>query len=75
MKKTWNQIQQEVEKDMVDRFNRVPLEQRRKLGLESNTTDSYENRQWVQTYVQMLTWKNKCRELHEELTKRLENED
>ena len=75
MKKAWNQIQREVEADMVDRFHRVPLEQRRRLGLESNTVESHENRQWVQTYVQMLAWKDKCRELHEQLTKRLENED
>ena len=75
MKKTWNQIQQEVETEMLNRFNQVPMEQREKLGLESNTTESYDGRQWVQTYVQMLTWKNKCRELHEQLAKRLENED
>ena len=64
MSKTWKDIEKEVEQEMLDRFNSVPIEQRAKLGLESNTRQSHENRQWVQVFVQMLTWKNKCRELH-----------
>ena len=62
--KTWKDIEQEVEEEMLDRFNSVPIEQRAKLGLEGTSMKAHENRQWVQTYVQMLTWKNKCRELH-----------
>ena len=64
MAKTWNEIEKEVETEMVERFNSVPKEQRAKLGLEGNSTEAYDNRQWVQSYVQMLTWRNKCRELH-----------
>ena len=60
MSKTWKDIEKEVEQEMLDRFNSVPIEQRAKLGLESNTRQSHENRQWVQVFVQMLTWKNKC---------------
>ena len=66
MAKTWEEIEQEVEEEMLERFNSVPKEQRAKLGLEGASSKSYENRQWVQAYVQMLTWKNKCRELHEQ---------
>jgi hypothetical protein len=66
--KTWQQIEQEVEKEYLARFNSVPKEQRVKLGLEPpNNPHAYENRQWVQVYVQMLEWKNKCRELHQQL--------
>lgn len=64
--KTWQQVEQEVEQRYLARFNAVPREQRVKLGLEPGSShDAYENRQWVQVYVQMLEWKNKCRELHE----------
>ena len=66
MPKTWEDIEHEVEAEMLDRFASVPLDQRTKLGLEGNSTKSYDNRQWVQIYVQMLSWKNKCRELHEQ---------
>jgi hypothetical protein len=66
MSKTWNDIEREVEEEMLERFNSVPKEQRAKLGLEGASSTAYENRQWVQAYVQMLTWKNKCRELHEQ---------
>lgn len=62
--KTWKDIEREVEEEMLDRFNSVPIEQRVKLGLEGTSMKAHENRQWVQAYVQMLTWKNKCRELH-----------
>jgi hypothetical protein len=66
--KTWQQIEQEVEKEYLARFNSVPKEQRVKLGLEPGSShNSHENRQWVQVYVQMLEWKNKCRELHQQL--------
>ena len=66
--KTWQQIEQEVEKEYLARFNSVPKEQRVKLGLEPpSNPQAYENRQWVQVYVQMLEWKNKCRELHQQL--------
>jgi len=64
MSKTWQDVEQEVEEEMLERFNSVPKEQRAKLGLEGATPQAFENRQWVQAYVQMLTWKNKCRELH-----------
>jgi len=64
--KTWEQIEQEVEKSMLERFNSVPQSERAALGLEPGThTKAHENRQWVQTYIQMLEWKNKCRELHQ----------
>ena len=67
-RKTWEQIEKEVENEMLERFNSVPLEHRAKLGLEPGShSKSHENRQWVQTYIQMLTWKNKCRELHGQL--------
>jgi len=65
MSKSWQDIEKEVEVEMLERFDSVPIEQREKLGLEGTTAKAYENRQWVQAYVQMLTWKNKCRELHE----------
>ena len=71
MSKSWNEIEQEVEADMLSRFNQVPLEQRKQLGIESGTAGSYEKRQWVQMYVQMLSWKDKCRDLHMQL----KNED
>lgn len=64
--KTWQDIEKEVEAEMLARFAEVPKEQREKLGLEPGTHPrAHENRQWVQVYVQMLTWKNKCRELHQ----------
>ena len=66
--KTWNETRQEVEKSMVRRFNEVPIGQRKMLGIELGTDpDSYERRQWAQTYVEMLSWRDKCRELHEQL--------
>ena len=66
--KTWQDIENEVEKEYLARYNRVPKEQRAKLGLEPGSDpQAYENRQWVQVYVQMLEWKNKCRELHGQL--------
>ena len=66
--KTWNETRQDVEKSMVQRFNEVPIERRRMLGIEPGTDpESYERRQWVQTYVEMLSWREKCRELHEQL--------
>ena len=52
--KTWQDIANEVEKEYLARYSSVPKEH-------------YENRQWVQVYVQMLAWKDKCRELHEQL--------
>ena len=62
--KEWQEIEKEVESEMLERFASVPLAQRSALGLEPGTDpDSYEKRQWVQTYVTMLSWKNKCREL------------
>tara|TARA_R100000808_G_scaffold5550_1_gene16831 strand:+ start:3975 stop:4247 length:273 start_codon:yes stop_codon:yes gene_type:complete len=68
MKKSWEDITKEVEEEMLKRFNSVPLEQRAKLGIEPGSDPKcYENRQWVQCYVQMLAWKDKCRQLHEQL--------
>jgi hypothetical protein len=66
--KTWEQLQKEVEQQMLDRFNKVPQNQRAKLGIDpDNGNKSFEKRQWVQTYVEMLSWKDKCRELHDQL--------
>jgi hypothetical protein len=66
--KTWQDIANEVEKEYLARYNSVPKEQRAKLGLESGSDPkAYENRQWVQVYVQMLAWKDKCRVLHQQL--------
>jgi len=67
--KTWNDIANEVEKEYLSRYSKVPRDQRIKLGLEPGSDrNAYENRQWVQVYVQMLAWKDKCRELHAELS-------
>ena len=64
--KTWEQVEQEVEKSMLARFNSVPRDKRAALGLEPGShSQAYENRQWVQVYIQMLEWKDKCRELHQ----------
>ena len=64
--KTWQEIEKEVEVEMLDRFAGVPKEQRTKLGLEPGShPKAHENRQWVQTYIQMLVWKDKCRQLHQ----------
>ena len=64
--KTWEQIEQEVEKSMLERFNSVPKSKRAALGLEPGShSQAHENRQWVQVYIQMLEWKDKCRELHQ----------
>ena len=64
--KTWQDIEKEVETEMLDRFSSVPKEKRVALGLEPGShSKAYENRQWVQTYIQMLVWKDKCRELHQ----------
>jgi len=69
MKKTWEEISKEVEQECLARFNRVPITQRAKLGIEPGSDiRAYENRQWVQCYIQMLAWKDKCRELHAELS-------
>jgi len=66
--KTWQDIANEVEKEYLARYNSVPKDKRAKLGLEPGSDPKhYENRQWVQVYVQMLAWKDKCRELHEQL--------
>lgn len=66
--KTWQDIANEVEKEYLARYSSVPKKQRVKLGIEPGTDPKhYENRQWVQVYVQMLAWKDKCRELHEQL--------
>jgi len=65
MSKSWLDIEKEVEQEMLERFNSVPIEQRAKLGLEGPSTKAHDNRQWVQAYVRLLAWKNKCRELHE----------
>ena len=67
MSKTWKEIEREVETEALSRFSQVPIEQRRELGLEPDTPKSYEKRQWVQVFVQMLSWKDKCRELHEQM--------
>ena len=67
MSKTWKEIEREVESESLSRFSQVPIEQRRELGLELDTPKSYEKRQWVQVFVQMLSWKDKCRELHEQI--------
>lgn len=62
--KDWSEIEQEVEGEMLKRFTSVPLEERTKMGIELGSgPDSYEKRQWVQTYVTMLSWKDKCKEL------------
>ena len=64
--KTWQDIEKEIEEEMLSRFNDVPKEQRVKLGLEPGSHQkAYENRQWVQTYIQMLVWKDKSRQLYE----------
>jgi len=65
MKKTWNDIANEVEKDYLARYGGVPRKKRVAMGLEPGSDrNAFENRQWVQVYVQMLAWKDKCRELH-----------
>lgn len=64
--KTWQDVEKEVENEMLERFAAVAPEQRAAMGLEPGTPKySDEKRQWVQVYVQMLTWKNKCRELYQ----------
>ncbi len=64
--KTWQDIEKEVEAEMLDRFNSVPKEKRVSLGLEPGShRQAHENRQWVQVYIQMLVWKDKCRQLHQ----------
>ena len=64
--KTWQEIEKEVEDSMLERFNSVPKQKRAALGLEPGShSQAYENRQWVQVYIQMLVWKDKCRELHQ----------
>ena len=63
MKKKWKDIEKEVEAEYSVRFHSVPEDKRRKLGLEPDQKGSYENRQWVQTYLQMLIWKDKCRDI------------
>ena len=64
--KTWQDIEREVEEEMLARFNEVPKEKRAALGLEPGShRNAHENRQWVQVYIQMLVWKDKCRELHQ----------
>jgi len=69
MAKTWNDIANEVEKDYLDRYSRVPKSERVKRGIEPGSdSNAYDKRQWVQVYVQMLAGKDKCRELHAELT-------
>lgn len=66
--KTWEDVAKEVEEDMLARFSSVPKSKRAQLGIEPGSDpQAYENRQWVQIYVQMLAWKQKCRELHEQL--------
>tara|TARA_R110000824_G_scaffold215931_4_gene402493 strand:+ start:3700 stop:3972 length:273 start_codon:yes stop_codon:yes gene_type:complete len=66
--KTWQDIESTVEQRYLERYNGVPKEQRIKLGLEPTTNPkTYENRQWVQIYVQMLEWKDMCRQLHDQL--------
>lgn len=66
--KTWQDIENEVEKECLERFSSVPKEKRAKLGIEPGSDpQAYENRQWVQVYVQMLAWKDKCRQLHKEI--------
>ncbi len=65
MNKTWNDIANEVEKDYLARYGGVPRKKRVAMGLEPGSDrNAFENRQWVQVYVQMLAWKDKCRELH-----------
>ena len=63
MKKSWNEIVKEVEAEYSTRYNSVPKDKRRKLGLEPDQRGSYENRQWVQVYIQKLIWKDKCRDI------------
>ena len=68
MKKTWEQIAKEVEQECLERFSSVPKEKRAKLGIEPGSDpQAFENRQWVQVYVQMLAWKDKCRQRHKQL--------
>ena len=67
MNKTWKEIEKEVEEEALLKFSQVPLEQRKELGLEPDTPRSYEKRQWAQVFVQMLSWREKCRELHDQL--------
>ena len=66
--KTWQDIANEVEQDCLERFNSVPKAKRSQLGLEPGSDPkAFENRQWVQVYVQMLAWKDKCRQMHKQL--------
>tara|TARA_B100000073_G_scaffold348204_2_gene365661 strand:- start:3024 stop:3275 length:252 start_codon:yes stop_codon:yes gene_type:complete len=63
MKKKWKEIEKEVEAEYGARYHSVPEEKRRKLGLEPDQTGSYENRQWVQIYLQKILWREKCRDI------------
>ena len=63
MKKSWKDIEKEVEAEYSARYHAVPEGQRRKLGLEPDQKGSYENRQWVQVYLQKLLWRDKCRDI------------
>ena len=63
MKKKWKEIEKEVEAEYSVRYYSVPEDKRRKLGLEPDQKGNYDNRQWVQTYIQMLIWKDKCRDI------------
>jgi hypothetical protein len=63
MKKKWETIVEEVEAEYGTRYHSVPTEQRRKLGLDPDQKGSYENRQWVQVYIQKLLWRDKCRDI------------
>jgi hypothetical protein len=67
MNKAWKDIEKEVESEALLKFSQVPLEQRRELGLEPDTPRSYEKRQWAQVFVQMLSWREKCMQLHKQL--------
>ena len=63
MKKKWEEVIKEVEAEYSTRYHSVPEDQRRKLGLEPDQKGSYENRQWVQVYIQKLLWRDKCRDM------------
>jgi len=63
MKKKWEEVIKEVEAEYSTRYHSVPEDQRRKLGLEPDQKGSYENRQWVQVYIQKLLWRDKCRDI------------
>ena len=62
--KRWIDVELDVEKEIQKRYAMAGKDRIKSLGVDGDSSASSEKRAWMAIYVQMLSWKSKCRELH-----------